>query len=91
VLQIYVICGQIHPQITQILIILFNCAFDRTPKLISTAAAFGRVGHYAVVIEHACNALQILSQLVVRKLIGFRGNDLRCELIAQAGGAWQDN
>src|ERR1044072_1743019 len=58
-----------------IISILLNCAFDRTPKLFATAAAFGRVGHYAVVVEHACNVPQVLSQLVVRKLIGFRGNN----------------
>src|SRR5215470_13826007 len=51
-----------------------NCAFNRTPELFATAAAFGRVGHYAVVIEHSCNVPQVLPQLVVRKLIGFRGD-----------------
>jgi hypothetical protein len=52
-----------------------NSALYCTPKLVATAAAFGRVGHYAVVIEHACDVLQISSQLVVRKLIGFCGNN----------------
>ena len=45
---------------------LQDCALDCTPKLVPTAAAFGRVGHYAVVTEHACDVLQILLQLVVR-------------------------
>ena len=63
------ICGQ------TILRLRRDCVLDRPPKLFATAAAFGRVGHYAVVVEHACNALQIISQLVVRKLIGFCGNN----------------
>jgi hypothetical protein len=54
---------------------LLDCALNHAPKLFATAAAFGRVGHYAVNVEHACNVPQGLSQLVVRKLIGFRGND----------------
>src|SRR5689334_8058566 len=54
--------------------ILLDCAFYRPPKLFATAAAFGRIGHYAVVVEHACNSPHVLFQLVVRKLIGFRGN-----------------
>jgi hypothetical protein len=54
---------------------LLDCALNHAPKLFATAAAFGRVGHYAVNVEHACNVPQVLSQFVVRKLIGFRGND----------------
>ena len=40
--------------------ITINRAFDRTPKLFATAAAFGREGHYAVNVEHACNVPQVL-------------------------------
>jgi hypothetical protein len=61
---------------TEMTILTFsNSALYCTPKLVATAAAFGRIGHYAVVIEHACDVLQISSQLVVRKLIGFCGNN----------------
>jgi hypothetical protein len=47
-------------------LLLCDRALYCSPKLVATAAAFGREGHYAVVIEHACDVLQILLQLVVR-------------------------
>ena len=51
-----------------------NCAFYCTPKFITAASGFGGVCHYTLVIEHVRNVLKILSQFVVRKLIGFSGN-----------------
>jgi hypothetical protein len=68
------ISPQRHRGCTEISILL-NCASDHAPKLVATAAAFGRIGHYAINVEHACNVPQILLQLVVRKLIGLRGNN----------------
>ena len=50
------------------------CTFYRPPKFVTSAAGFGGIGHYAVIFEHGSYVLQVFSQLVVRKLIGFCGN-----------------
>ena len=51
-----------------------DCAFYCTPKFITTASCFGGICQYALVVEHVSYVPQVLSQFVVRKLIGFCGN-----------------
>ena len=73
---IYVLTvNKTRDRFTQILLMLINCASYCAPKLVATAAAFSRVGQNAVDIQQACNVPQVLPQLVVRKLIGFSGNN----------------
>src|ERR1044072_5653369 len=48
--------------------------FDRPPNLFAPPAGCGRVGYDAFRVERLLNPLKVFPPLVIRELIGFRGN-----------------